>query len=466
MKHLILAAALSGLGALAQAQTAPAPATPSKPLAATPDAIAKAIAALDTPERAEVVALGLRTKGDYASEALAWQRAVTLRPHIGRYKLEMAAAYAQLDNKRATYNALLELQSQGYAFDIGKDPRFEKVSHTEAWTYTVQGLDANRAPFGEGKVAYTLPKEDLLIESLAWDPSRKQLLVGSAREGKVYLVGAGGKLKELVAANAENGMWAVFDIAVDAKNGFLWVASTAVPHFKGYNAEKDLGLAGIFKFDLKTGKFLKKFLSPSIVGQAFFLSTLTLSPDGVVYAADGVNNAVYQVRNDEFRRLFHAPLLSSIRGLAVSGDGKLLYMGDNERGLLGYDLANAKPFDVPVPKTLALGGIEGVAWYKGNLVVVQNGMQPNRVMRLALTPDGRAVGGLHPIEANKPELTHPTLGTLAGDKFYFIANTQKGNYDRFGLLRDKSKLESTRIYEVDAGYLLKEAAAPAVPPKP
>jgi sugar lactone lactonase YvrE len=276
-------------------------------------------------------------------------------------------------------------------------------------------------------------------------------------------------------------MWAVFDIAVDASHGFLWVASTAVPHYKGYNAEKDLGLAGIFKFDLKTGKFLKKFLSPSIAGQDFFLSTLALAPDGTVYAADGVNNAVYQVRNDEFRRLFHAPLLSSIRGLAVSGDGKLLYMGDHERGLIGYDLANAKPFDIPVPKTLALGGIDGVAWYKGALVVVQNGMQPNRVMRLSMTPDGRGVAGLHPIEANKPELSHPTLGTLAGDKFYFIANSQKGNYDRFGLLRDASKLEGTRIYEVDAGYTLKTpvakiptlpealpakaAPAPANPPK-
>jgi sugar lactone lactonase YvrE len=314
-------------------------------------------------------------------------------------------------------------------------------------------------------VAYTLPKQDLLIESLAWDPTRKQLLAGSAREGRVYRVGAGGKLEEFASADAANGMWAVFDIAVDSKNGFLWVASTAVPHYRNYDAEKDLGLAGIFKFDLKTGKFLKKFLSPSIAGQDFFLSTLALAPDGTLYAADGVNNAVYQVRDDQFRRLFHAPLLGSIRGIAVSGDGKILYLADHERGLVGYDLASAKPFDIPVPKTLALGGIDGLAWYKGNLVVVQNGMNPSRVMRLILTPDGRSVASVHPIEANKPELALPTLGTLAGDKFYFIANSQKGNYDRFGLLRDASKLEGTRIYEVDPGYTLKasQGSVPAMP---
>jgi sugar lactone lactonase YvrE len=476
MKRLILATALLGLAGLGHGQALPpqaakAAAKAAEAKAMADDPVAKAIAAIDNPQGAVTIAQGLRAKGDFAREALAWQRAVQLRPHIGRYKLEMAAAYAQLDKKRETYNALLELQTQGYAFDIKDDPRFAKVHGTEVWTYTLQGLDANREPFGEGKVAWTLPRQDLLIESVAWDPSRKQLLVGSAREGKVYLVGKDGKLAPLVSADAQNGMWAVFDLAVDAGRNVLWVASTAVPHYKGYDAKEDLGLAGLFKFDLKTGKFIKKFLSPSIAGQDFFLSTVALGPDGTLYAADGVNNAVYQVRDDQFRRLFHAPRLASIRGLAVSADGKTLYLGDHERGLIGYDLAAGKPFDIPLPKTLALGGVEGVAWYKGDLIVVQNGMEPNRVMRLKLTPDGRAVASVHPLAANKPELTMPTLGTLAGNRFYLIANSQKGNYDRFGLLRDKDKLQATRIYEVDADYRLKStagsvppAAAPAQPP--
>src|SRR5690606_35780579 len=151
-------------------------------------------------------------------------------------------------------------------FEIGGDRRFEKVTTTEVWTYVGQGLDSNRTRFGEVELAYEIPKRHELLESLAWDPSRKQLLVGSARDGKVYRVEKQDKLVPLVAADAENGMWAVFDVAVDAERGLLWVASTAVPHYSGYNAETDLGRAGVFKFDLKTGRFLKKFLSPSIAG--------------------------------------------------------------------------------------------------------------------------------------------------------------------------------------------------------
>lgn len=463
MKRLILALALAATTSLVSTGQAQTPASTAKP--ATAAEIAQKIEQVASAAAAEQVARSFHARGDLANETLAWARAVNLRPHLGRYKLELAAAYAQQDMKREAYNALLELQAQGYAFQLKGDPRFEKVSTTEVWNYLLKVLDANREPFGAGKRAYTLPKTNELIESLAWDASRKQLLVGSAREGKVFRVAPDGKLTALAVADKDNGMWAVFDLVVDAKRGVLWVASTAVPHYRGYNAETDLGRAGVFKFDLKTGKFLKKFLSPSIAGQAFFLSTLALGKDGEVYAADGVNNAVYQVRDDQFRRLFHAPSLGSIRGMAVSDDGKTLFLGDHERGLIGYDLGTGKPFDIGVPKNLALGGIDGVAWWNGHLVVVQNDMVPQRVMRLKLADDRRSIAKVQPLLANLPDVTTPTLGTLAGDTFYFIANSQKGNYDRFGLVNDKNKIAGALIYQVDVKHTPADAAASPAQPR-
>ena len=460
MKRLILSLALALIISGAGHGQVPSTATPS---AAD---VAREIETIEIPTVAEQAARSLHAAGDAENATLAWRQAVKLRPHVGRYKLELAAALALQDRKSETYSALLELQQQGYAFDLKGDKRFEKVSTTEVWRYIVQGLDANGAPFGKVKLAFVLPKQNELIESIGWDASREQLLVGSARDGTVYRVGQGGALTALARADATNGMWSVFDIAADAKRGVLWVASTAVPHFRGYKAETDLGRAGIFKFDLKTGKFLKKFLSPSMAGQAFFLSTLALGKDGEVYAADGVNNAVYQVRDDQFRRLFHAPKLGSIRGLAVSDDGKYLFLGDHERGLIGYDLSTGKPFDIGVPKSLALGGVEGISWLDGQLVVIQNEMQPQRVMRLKLADDRRSITQVQALAANQPEITLPTMGTLAGDTYFFIANSQKSNYDRFGLVNDKSKLEGTRILQVDAAYVAPASAGPKAPAKP
>jgi hypothetical protein len=409
------------------------------------------------------LAAQFRASGDVVSETSVWKRLVQLRPHLGQYKYELAAAYAQQDHKSHAYNALLELQAQGYAFDPRDDRRFAPVTTTEVWVHLLKAFDVNRQPFGEGELAHTLPGEDLLLESLAWDPTRKQLLVGSAREGAVHLLDSRGRLSPLVRASAENGLWAVFDIAVDAERGVLWVASTAVPHFRGYKAETDLGRAGVFKFDLKTGRFLKSYLSPTVLGQSFFMSSLALAPDGTVYAADGVNNAIYAVHEDRLRRVLHNARLGGIRGMAVSGDGELLYFADHERGIFGYELKTGTPFEVGVPKNLALGGIEGLFWWNGHLLVVQNGMVPRRVMRLGLAPGGRSIAGVQPLEANQPELSLPTQGTLAGDTLYLIANSQKFQYDRFGLPRDRSKLEAAKVYRVAADWALADAATLPMP---
>lgn len=406
----------------------------------------------DQPGGLEALARRYAAAGRHDAASLVWKRLVELRPHIGRYRLERAAAEALQGNKGPSYTELLELQGQGYAFDIGEDPRFEKVHGTEVWNYVVDGFDMNREPFGEGEVAWTLPADDLLVETLAWDGKRKQLLVGSARSGEVYRVARDGGLEALVRAGGEHGMWAVMDIAVDEANNALWVASTAIPHFRGYDPEKDLGRAGVFRFRLDDGAFVERLLSPVVPGQSFFMSSIDVAPDGTVYAADGVNNAVYVIRKGELRRLFHAPVLGGVRGLAVSGDGKRLYFADPERGILGLDLALGRPFDVRVPAKLALGGIEGLVWWDNQLIAVQNGMVPNRVMRLALSDDGRSITNVVPLEANREALSFPTEATLGDGRVFLIANSQKPAYDRFGLPRSGVALEGVRIWSLDPAF--------------
>ena len=461
MIRTIFLLALLAAAPLTQAQLRQGPPPPA------PTALEVELAATSDVEALRERVVAARTANDLLAEAAVWRRLSELRPHVGQIKVELAAAYAKQGLKSQAYTALLELQTQGYGMQIGDDPRFAQVATTRAWEYIVSSLQTNLSPFGEPALTYTLPKQDLLLESLSWDPSRKQLLVGSIREGEVYRVSATGDLHSLVKADANNGMWAVMDLLVDAKRNVLWIASTAVPHFKGYKPEKDLGRAGVFKFDLNSGAFLKSYLSPSVLGSAFFMSTLALAPDGTVFAADGVNNAVYMVRDDQLRRVFHATTLSSIRGMTVSGNGNVLYFADSERGIFGYDLNAGKPFDVLVPKTLALAGIDGLVWWQDSLLAVQNGMQPTRVMRLLLAPDGRSFTGAKPLAAGHAEFSMPTLATLEGDRLLFIANGQKHQYDRFGLPRKSDAIEATRIYAVAADFASDLAGSmPTAQPQP
>lgn len=383
--------------------------------------------------------------GDTKRFTRAVQRLTELLPDSGQLKLQLAMIYASQNDKTRAYDVLVRMQGQGYGYDISKEPRFEPIHGTKVWDYIVANMQANAKPFGEGKVAFELPKGDYLFESIGYDPARQQFLVGSAREGKVYLADQNGKISDFIAANAENGMWAVLDLAVDAAHDKVYVASADIAYYKAFDSAS-FGQTGIFEFQLSSGKFLHKYLLAE-PGKVHTLTSLTVGKDGRVYAADAARRQVFRIDHDQLLMLVENPKLTSIRGLAVSDDGKTLYMADYALGIFGIDLTKTTPFVLARnAEKLVLGGIDGIYYYDGCLVVIENGMVPQRAMRLKLSPDGRSVVSAMPLDVAQPAFTTPTLGAIAGNNLYFIANSQKGLYDKLGVLKNAAALEPTRIY--------------------
>lgn len=450
---LVLAAAMP----LAQAQSS-AP-DPSKLTQAQ-------IAALETPAALSRLAGVYKEKGDYEHLKWALERLVELLPNSGDLKLALATTYALRDEKTNAYNLLLSMQKQGYGFDLSKDKNFDNISKTRLWPYILQGLESNLKPFGAGKVEYTLPAGDHLFDAIAFDPKRGRPLVGSVRDGSVQIVGKGGALQDFIAPDEQNGLWSVYAMAVDADADALYVASTASVYFRGFRKE-DFGKAGVFKFQLSSGKLLAKYLLPG-GAQPNTLSSIAVGKGGLVFAADGLRNVIYRLDGETLKPMVANPRLNSIRGLAVSSDGKRLYFADYMLGVFGVDLAAGSGFDVHFdPKQLALGGIDGIQTYEGTLVVIQNGMTPHRVMRLRLSADGRSILGAMALDAGKPEFTLPTYGAVGGDRLYFIANSQRNGYDSYGSPKADAKLDAVKIYGSDLRYQwdasMTSAAAPAKP---
>ena len=195
---------------------------------------------------------------------LGWTlaRLSELNPDSADLRMALAITYAMQGDKSKTYDLLLKMKEQGYGVDLSDDPRFEKVHGTEAWNYVVENLKSNLKPFGEGKVAFTLPKGDTLFESIAWDPKRGKLLVGSVREGKIYLADKAGKLEEFISPADGSGLWSVYAMATDPARDLLYVTSASSLYFKGFRQE-DFNKVGLFKFQLSSGKLLHKYLLPT-----------------------------------------------------------------------------------------------------------------------------------------------------------------------------------------------------------
>ncbi len=452
IKRILCCAAFAIVAAFAQAQTLPRGAARGP----DPRSLSQAqIEQMQVPSALYRLAATYKQSGDL--DRLVWSltRLVELMPNSGELRLALASVYAQKGDASKTYGVLLQMQKQGFGYDLADNAAFAKVKNTHLWDFLLSSLKTNMKMFGEGKVAFTLPKGDYMFESLAFDPARKQFLVGSVREGKIYRVGKDGKLEDFVAPGAGNGLWSVYAMAADPANDTLYVASTSSVYFKNFS-QNDYGKAGVFKFKLSTGKLLNKYLlAPDSAPHT--LSSIAIGKHGEVFAADGLRNIIYRLDDGALKPMLENPRLTSIRGLAVSEDGKRLYFADYSLGVFGVDLAAGKAFDLGYAgDKLVLGGIDGLYCYDGTLVVIENGMSPRRVMRLQLGKDGHSIERAMPLDVANPAFGLPTYGAIDGDGLYFVANSQKNEYDTFGVPKDLAKLEAVRVFRSNLRFAWSE----------
>lgn len=460
--HRILCAFAFGLfAAVAHAQ--PQPAAPGKGL--DPSALTqKDISEAKTPASLSRLAAIYKERGDL--ERLEWtvERLAQLMPNSGDVKLALAKTYALRDEKSKTYDLLLKMQKQGYGYDLSKDTDFEKVTATKVWPYILENLAKNAQPSGEGKVAFTLPRGDHLYEALAYDPKRAQLLVGSVRDGTIQLADKDGKLTDFITPSAENGLWSVYAMAVAPDEDVLYVASTASVYFRAFD-QADFGKAGVFKFQLSTGKLLDKYLlTPDAKPRT--LSSIAAGKGGLVFAADGLRNMIYRLDGGELKPMLANPRLTSVRGIVVSADGKMLYFADHVLGVFGVELTSGTAFDLHYDQAkLPLGGVDGLFWYDGTLVTLQSGMTPRRVLRLHLDEEGRAVLRAVTIDSGKAEFALPSSGAINGEGLYFVANSQKNNYDGYGNPVDAAKLEAVKVFRSNLRYSWDEGGIPMPRPR-
>jgi sugar lactone lactonase YvrE len=209
---------------------------------------------------------------------------------------------------------------------------------------------------------------------------------------------------------------------------------------KGFD-KADAGKAGVFKYDLKTGKLLNKYLLSNEDGN-HALGDLVLKKNGDVFASDSVSPVIYKigVKTDKLEVFLKSDSFASLQGLAFSPDEKYLFAADYSLGFFRIEMSGKNILQLS-PGNEAVLGTDGLYFHNGALLAIQNGINPQRVVKFSLDPAFTKLTGHITLEANHADFNEPTLGVLQGNDFYFIANSQ------WGLVNNKGELEKEKLRE-------------------
>jgi WD40 repeat protein len=372
--------------------------------------------------------------------------AVEMRPNHPRLMYSLAAAYALTGHSAEALQWLDKMTLMGLVFNAEKESAFDSIKTSAEFKSILKSIEHNKSPVINGSPAFTVHEKGFIPEGIAYDPITETFFLGSVYKRKIVSINRKGEVKDF--ATELDGLWSVMGMRVDAKRRLLWVASAAHPQMSNYNAE-DNGTSGIFKFDLKTGKLIRKYLLPN-KPKSHWLGDLVLNSRGDLFTSDSVSPAIYVIPHgkDELELFLESAQFINPQGLAFSPDEKHLFMADYAKGIFLINLETKQLLNLSPSPNITLLGIDGLYSYQGGLIAVQNGINPHRLVRLFPSHDLKMIERLETIEANDPFFDEPTLGTLFKDSFYLIANGQWGMIDEKGQLAPADKLKEPVVLKI------------------
>jgi sugar lactone lactonase YvrE len=344
---------------------------------------------------------------------------------------------------------LLSAAKSGMSVDLSKSTSFEKIRDSAEYKQASELFQRNKEISGSSEVAFKIPQKDLIAEGIAYDPASGSFFVSSTYRRKIVEINVAGKASDFTS-DKQDGIWGVVGMEVDAKRRHLWANSGNLDeNMEMKDPEPEtLGHTAIHKYDLTTRKLIKKYVL-AIKGEKHFFNDLSISKNGDVYITDTDAGAVYWISaaKDEVELLVKPAAMSFPNGIALSDDDKHLYVAHLE-GISVIDLKTKEVKLTSAPENTSTTSIDGMVFHANSLIANQGLTGVERVVRFHLGSDPSRIEKVDVLQINHPTFVLPTTGVVAGDSFYYIANSQLRSFDEKGNIFPDDKLQETIILKV------------------
>lgn len=399
--------------------------------------------------------------GDFTTFAAKTDSAVSFRPAHPGLVYNLAAARALMGDADGATRLLERLAGWGLSYDPGEDADFGELAGDPDFQAAREHLLANGETRGRASQTVRLEDPELLPEGLAYDEQSGSFVLASVRRRSVLRVSPDGTASVLVDGMAD-GMPPPLGMAIDPGSRALWVSGTEVPEALPLPGGGAAPGPQVREYDLDTGALRRSLVPPALSDAAsrdaasadIAVGDLAVGPDGWLLVSDWRSGAVLRARpgSDTLEIVLHPGRLGSPQGIVPTRDGRGAWIADYALGLVFVDFARGS-VDVARGETTFVG-TDGLLADGDDLLLVQNGVSPARVLRVEMP---RASGGrrdefrvddVEVLLAAHPDFSEPTGMALVDGVPHVVANGQWSHFAG-GEVRDREGLRPPIILRIE-----------------
>jgi SMP-30/gluconolaconase/LRE-like protein len=385
-------------------------------------------------------ALGQQDVEDARRGVAAVERLLEQRPGDPTLWFYLARFQAQAGDTAASVSALQRVAEQGEGF-MPRREDFARAWDDPAFQSVLGRIEAKLPRLDYAPTAFELDDAGLVPEGIAYDAASRSFFVGSIAQRKVVRVSEDGAAGDFAVTGG--GLDAVLGLAMDSPRRLLYVVSTSGITAQGAERLRNAVLA----YDVDTRKLMQRYDVP----EARQLNDVAVAPGGRVFATDSGNGAVYEIAvkgPGPSRIVLPAGQLRGSNGLAASPDGKRLYVA-HSTGIAVIDLAAGAVKRVDNRTRENVAAIDGLYQWRGELIGVQNGTNPGRVIRITLSRDGEAITQVKTLLSHHHNrLDEPTTLAVTDHGFFLLAATGVAHFGRDGRIDHPESMPKPTILRI------------------
>lgn len=370
---------------------------------------------------------------DNATYLAKMEQAVALRPDFPRMLVNLAAAQVANDKQDEAIATLEKLAALGLSSPIEKNEDFAPLKSRKDYQAVLKKVAGNMATKGQGEIAFTLRQVTGLMEGIAWREATNEFYFGDVNGRAVWVWkgstdkkdSRGGTLRRLTPEGDE--LYGVFGLAIDEAHGTLWAATSAVAAMRGFTYDMD-GTAALAEIDVNTGAIRRTIPVVRKKGdqQSHVLGDLALAPDGSVFVTDSGGPTLWRLApgGAALEESVESAEFMSLQGIVLLPEKGAVILSDHANGFLRVDLRSRDVKHLAPPPDTTLIGCDGLVLApNGDIVAIQNGLRPNRVLRVVLDDTADSVTEVKVLESGHLQMAAPSLGTVGPNgEIYFVGN--------------------------------------------